>query len=375
MNNKSPELNSLHPKLQEYTFDNWDGLSDIQKAAIPLILSGTDCVIEAPTAGGKTEAVFFPVLTRSSKEKKPSVQILYLAPLRALLNDIELRAEKYAEKCGLHCFKWHGDVGQNYKIKEFNNPSQLLLTTPESLEAIMLRKAGWNKFFADLEVIIIDEAHNFAASDRGCHLIALLERLEQAVNKKPQRIAISATIGNPEDMLYWLAGKEREKGKNVKVVAKVEKQKVYKILFFNEDNDAYDKPESSALYRYFNELYYNLLPNKKSIVFGGSRSYTESLATAINQMNKRTGTKKTVGVRTHHSAVSKYYREEAERLIKVKASLETGIDAIISTSTLELGIDVGELDQIIQAGKPYKLKFISSKSWKNRKKAKQTADI
>src|SRR3990172_8352262 len=224
--NKSLELERIHPTLIRFVHEKWKkGLSDIQKEAIPAILSNIDCIIEAPTAGGKTEAVFFPVLTRSSENKKSSVQILYLAPLRALLNDIELRAEEYAEACCLHCFKWHGDVGQNDKIEEFKNPSQLLLTTPESLEAIMLRKSGWNKFFADLEVIIIDEAHNFASGDRGSHLITLLERLEKAINKQPQRIAISATIGNPDDMLNWLAGQKRKIGQRVKVVAKEEKQK------------------------------------------------------------------------------------------------------------------------------------------------------
>ncbi len=347
---KSSELNSIHERLQNLIFEKgWKDLSDIQKAAISVILSNADCIIEAPTAGGKTEAVFFPVLTRSSGGKKSSVQILYLAPLRALLNDIELRIEEYSEACGLHCFKWHGDVGQNDKIEEFKKPSQLLLTTPESLEAIMLRKAGWNKFFADLEVIIIDEAHNFASGDRGSHLITLLERLEKAINKQPQRIAISATIGNPDDMLNWLAGQKRKRGQRVKVVAKEEKQKEFNISFFNEDNDKENNPASSALNRYFHSLY-QLLPNKKSIVFGGSRTYSEKLATAINQMNVHTRTKNPVRVRTHHSAVSKFYREEAENLIKMKSSFGSGLEAIISTSTLELGIDVGELDQVIQAG-------------------------
>jgi len=348
--NKSSELDSIHEGLQKIVIEKgWKDLSDIQKTAIPVILNNKDCIVEAPTAGGKTEAVFFPVLTRSSKDKKSSVQILYLAPLRALLNDIELRAESYAEACSLHCFKWHGDVGQNDKIEEFKNPSQLLLTTPESLEAIMLRKAGWNKFFDGLEVIIIDEAHNFASSDRGSHLITLLERLETTIDKHPQRIAISATIGNPDEMLNWLAGRKRKIGQGVKVLAKVEKQKEFRISFFNDNNDREDDPASSALNRYFNNLY-QLLPNKKSIIFGGSRTYTEKLASAINRMNTHSGTRNPVRVRTHHSAVSKFYREEAENLIKMKNSIENQLEAIISTSTLELGIDVGELDQVIQAG-------------------------
>ena len=343
-------LQAIHPGLQKLiTEKKWKDLSPIQKAAIPIVLNGDDCIIEAPTAGGKTEAVLFPVLTRIAHQKKSSVQILYLAPLRALLNDIELRAEAYAKACRLHSFKWHGDVSQKEKIDELRNPSQLLLTTPESLEAILLRKAGWHLFFADLEVVIIDEAHNFAASDRGSHLISLLERLEKSIHKNPQRIAVTATIGNPEQMLQWLAGTDRKTGKRIHVDLTIEKEKVFKIIFFDERNDADGHPENSADYRQFIELY-QLLPLKTSIVFGGSRTNTESLAAAINQMNNVKGSKNPVKVRTHHSAVSKYYREEAENLIKLRGSIESGLEAIISTSTLELGIDVGELDQVVQIG-------------------------
>jgi ATP-dependent Lhr-like helicase len=341
---------AIHSELQKLIAEKgWKDLSPIQKAAIPIILNGNDCIVEAPTAGGKTEAVLFPVLTRIAHQKKSSVQILYLAPLRALLNDIELRAETYAKTCGLHCFKWHGDVSQKDKIDEIQNPSQLLLTTPESLEAIMLRKAGWHRFFADLEVIIIDEAHNFASGDRGSHLISLLARLEKSIRRNPQRIAVTATIGNPEQMLRWLAGTDRKTGKRIHVNSTTEKKKDFKILFFDERNDVDNQPENSASYRQFTSLY-QLLPLKKSIVFGGSRTKTESLAGTINQMNKMKGSKNPVKVLTHHSSVSKYYREEAENLIKLRVSIESGLEAIISTSTLELGIDVGELNQVVQIG-------------------------
>ncbi len=349
-------LQHIHPAIRNFIYEEWkDGLSAIQLTAIPIIVSGDDCIIEAPTAGGKTEAVLFPVLNRAAKHKKPSVQILYLAPLRALLNDIELRAENYSEKCGLHCFKWHGDVNQKKKIDELRNPSQLLLTTPESLEAILLRKAGWQRFFADLEVIIIDEAHNFASGDRGSHLISLLERLEKSTDRKPQRIALTATIGNPKQMLKWLAGGDRNPGKRIQVKPSVEKKKDFKVLFFNEQKYIDDKKNSVKINQFYS--LYNLLKErrsdsirKKSIVFGGSRTKTETLAEAINQMNKKVGSINAVKVLTHHSSVSKYYREEAEKRIKLKESIESELNGIISTSTLELGIDIGELDQVIQIG-------------------------
>ncbi|MCK4764916.1 MAG: DEAD/DEAH box helicase [Candidatus Aminicenantes bacterium] len=347
----SDVFRTLHPGLQGLVAEKgWkDGLSEVQLKAIPVILAGHDCIIEAPTAGGKTEAVFFPTLTRASQDKKKSVQVLYLAPLRALLNNIEIRAEKYAEVCGLDSFKWHGDVGQREKIDEFRRPSQLLLTTPESLEAILLRKSGWVNFFSGLEVVIIDEAHNFAFGDRGGHLVSLLERLEKALQVPFQRIALTATIGNPEEMLKWLAGLSREPGKRVHVSTKKQKEKDYLIHFFDRRLDEHYKGqyEKQSLFRKIDAIY-KILPNKKTIVFNASRSGTEAIATAVGKMNQSGSIRNPVRVRTHHSSVSKYYREEAEKLIR--AAEETGLQAIISTSTLELGIDIGELDQVIQVG-------------------------
>lgn len=342
-------FSSLHPGLQEVVQEKgWkSGLSEIQLKAIPVILEGFDCIVEAPTAGGKTEAVLFPALTRVSQNKKNSVQVLYLAPLRALLNNIENRAEQYAQACGLHCFKWHGDVNQKDKIDQLNNPPQLLLTTPESLEAILLRKAGWQKFFADLEIVIIDEAHNFAFGDRGGHLAVLLERLEKALGNAFQRIALSATVGNPGEMLYWLAGANRERGKGVRATSSGKKEKDYQVCLFDKTMDDIVPPDEESRIRQFKALY-KLIPNKKSIIFGRSRKKTEELAAAIRKMNDLYSSRNPVKVRTHHSSVSKYYREEAEKLIQVAS--ESGLQAIISTSTLELGIDIGELDQVVQTG-------------------------
>lgn len=346
---KSNVLNLLHPALKHIIIEKgWKkGLSEIQQKAFPILYNGEDAIIEAPTAGGKTEAVLFPIFTRTSRQKVNSVQVLYLAPLKALLNDIELRAKEYSRACGLHSFKWHGDVSQKRKIDEFKNPPQVLLTTPESLEAILLRKAGWNRFFSGLETIIIDEAHNFAGGDRGCHLVSLLERLDSGLDKSPQRIAVSATVGNPQSMLKWLAGSRRKLGKRIWVSNSEAKKKDFEILYFPENLDKYSKNEAytnATILR--NESLYKLLPMKKSIIFAGSRSNTEDIASAINKIN--TAKEIPVKIRTHHSSVSKYYREEAEQRIKIKNDFESGIEGIISTSTLELGIDIGHLDQVIQ---------------------------
>jgi ATP-dependent Lhr-like helicase len=337
-------IDLIDPRLQRLIKEKgWtSGLTDIQKEAIPVLLEGTDCIIEAPTAGGKTEAVFFPTLTKAASRKKDSVQVLYLAPLRALLNDIENRAKEYASTCGLQCFKWHGDVSQRNKIEAIQQPPNILLTTPESLEAILLRKSEWTRSFQDLQTIIIDEAHNFASSDRGSHIVSILERLESQINKKPQRIALSATIGNPSEMLKWLAGGNRAPGKRITVQATKEKEKDYQIQYFLSEN----KQEKDPAYLRLIQLF-NLHHGKKSLVFSKSRKKAEQTASAIHLLNKHLKGLP-VKVRTHHSSVSKFYREDAEERIKIRKDLESGLDGIISTTTLELGIDIGELDQVIQ---------------------------
>lgn len=329
-------LNKLHPSLQNFVKDQkWNDLTPIQKAAFDPIFAGDSCIIEAPTSGGKTEAVLFPLLTRIHANKTAGFKVLYIAPLKALLNDLALRVLPYAEKCHLEAFKWHGDVSQAEKINQMIFPSDILLTTPESIEAILLRKANWVDVFRNLETIVIDEAHYFAITDRGNHLLCLLQRIESETKKQAQRIAVTATIGNPQELLSWLLG-NIPNSKQIRVSDQPDKKRDFKVQYFLENG--------AGMY----DSLYRLLQNKKTIVFERSRSATEETAAQINLKSQTQGGRVSVKARTHHSSVSKSLREEAERSIKQKN--ESSLNAIISTSTLELGIDIGDLDQVIQIG-------------------------
>lgn len=312
----------------------WSELTPIQLIGFSTIYSGGDCVLEAPTAGGKTEAVFFPVLSREAINKTDSIQVLYLAPLRALLNNVELRILEYSRVCGLRAFKWHGDVENRRKWEEFNSPSHILMTTPESMEAIFQGKPGWSKYFKNLSTVIVDEAHNFASGDRGSHLASILERLESGIERKPQRIALTATIGNPDRLLQWLAGIKRKIGERIYVNELVKKQKSFSL-------DLFEFPQEAV--QLFNSLRDDLMGHR-SLVFVRSRNQAEGLAKSFSEDMKTKS--RPLKIRTHHSAVSKYFREEAEERLKLKG--ESGIDAVISTSTLELGIDIGEIDRVFQ---------------------------
>jgi ATP-dependent Lhr-like helicase len=327
-------IHKLHPRLQDFVGNNWKGLTPVQEQAFDPIFKRTHCIIQAPTSGGKTEAVLFPLLTRLSETKASGIKILYIAPLKALLNDLALRVEPYAQMCFKEAFKWHGDVSQAEKIQQMQFPSDILLTTPESIEAILLRRSEWKHVFNSLETVVIDEAHYFALTERGAHLMSLLERIGAGIGRDFQRIAVTATIGNPQDMMTWLTG-NKNGGMKITTEARIKKEKDFRIHFFETDQ--------TALHNYL----YSLLNGKKSIVFDRSRTATEETAAAINERNKK-NPRTPVKIKTHHSSVSKYLRETAESDIKTKR--ESGINAIISTSTLELGIDIGELDQVIQIG-------------------------
>ncbi len=347
-------LATLHPGLQRWVESTtWRGLSEIQRAAIPIILDGNDCLVEAPTAGGKTEAVLFPCLTRATEGSGESVRILYLAPLRALLNNLEGRGELYASACGLTAFKWHGDVAFREKLTALQKPPDLLLTTPESLEAILLRRENWQQLFVHLQSIVVDEAHNFAAGDRGGHLLSLLQRVERAVAPsldKPQRIALSATIGNPEAMASWISGANRRPARRVQISGRLqgsERRDVEVCLFDKNADDERTPGQERGEFRRFLAVR-DLLPGSRSIIFVSSRKRAENLAAAFVKTRHLAPSARPINIRTHHSSVSRFFREEAEQLIQLRSV--KGLDAIISTSTLELGIDIGALDRVIQMG-------------------------
>lgn len=340
-------LERLAEGLRRYVVEKgWSELRPIQRRAVAPILAGRDCVLEAPTAGGKTEAVLFPALSRAAADRAPGVRILYIAPLRALLNDLEERGTSYAEACGLKAFKWHGDVSQAEKREALAVPPSLLLITPESLEAILLLKAERAGLFRSLQTVVLDEAHNFAASDRGGHLVSLLERVERLAGRRVQRIAMSATVGNPEELRAWLAGDEEVPGEVIRVEGEAP-QRDFEVLYFPDGPSPQSNPDQWGKYRRFRYLL-DLLPGHRSLVFARSRRGVEELGRGLGRANERLAPGRRVRFRTHHSSVSKSLREEAETLIATAS--ESGLHAIVTTTTLELGIDIGALDRVVQMG-------------------------
>jgi ATP-dependent Lhr-like helicase len=318
----------LHPRLQQAIVARlgWTSLRPVQEEAGAALLDGNNAVILAPTAGGKTEASMFPVLSELLTRPTDAVGALYLAPIKALLNNQADRLGRYTEMVGLDRTVWHGDVGAGDRARFLKEPTELLMTTPESLEVMLISKrVDAAALFADLRVVVIDEVHALAGTDRGAHLMSVIERIAALSRHDVQRAGLSATVGNPDVILGWLGGTSARPG----VVVDPPKPPSKRMLAvtWRPDLDALGR-DAAAVAR-----------GQKSLLFCQSRAVAESLAGTLRDAGTH--------VFVHHSAVSKEEREEAE------ANFHQGRDAtIVCTSTLELGIDVGDLDQVLQAEAP-----------------------
>lgn len=321
-------LERLHPHLQHAIIHDlgWRSLRPVQELTIDAILDGCNAVVLAPTAGGKTEASIFPVLSRILTENLEPVSALYVCPIRALLNNQEERLQSYARMVGLEVFKWHGDVADSKKQRFRQSPGHVLMTTPESLEVMMIsERTDAKALFAGLSAVIVDEVHAFAADDRGAHLASLLERLVALTGRDIQRIGLSATVGNPHVIGEWLQGSSERPFRLVDPP----KSKAARDLRLDLCADIAEAASAIG----------QIARGKKSLVFVESRSKAEKVAHAL----AGTG----VEVFIHHSSVSR-----ADRTLAEEQFAKGQNTAIVCTSTMELGIDVGDLDQVIQVDAP-----------------------
>jgi len=318
----------FHPRLREAIVRNlgWRSLRAVQEETGELVLGGGNGIVLAPTAGGKTEAAFFPLLSLLLADEPPGLGVIYIAPIKALLNNQAERLAVYTRMVGLDRFVWHGDVPNSARRRFLAEPRTVLMTTPESLEVLLMSaRVDEQTLFADLRAIVVDEIHALGGTDRGAHLMSVLERLTALSSHDVQRLGLSATVGNPEAMRGWLQGTSKRPSRVINPRHPPAKRELLVIYRADEERIARD---ASRLVR-----------GVKSLAFCGSRSTTESVA----QTMRRSGT----DVYVHHSSVSKDERAEAEE------RFSRGRDAcIVCTSTLELGIDVGDLDKVLQIDAP-----------------------
>jgi ATP-dependent helicase Lhr and Lhr-like helicase len=316
------------PRLQEAIVSRlgWTALRPIQELASEAILDGKNAVVLAPTAGGKTEASMFPALADLVAREPDGVGVIYIAPIKALLNNQEDRLGTYAEMVGLRRFVWHGDTSDRAKRKFVDEPAEILMTTPESLEVMLVSsRSPVQRLFKDLRLVVIDEVHALAGTDRGAHLMSVIERLVPTSRNDVQRVGLSATVGNPAQILDWLKGSSQREGVVVDPPKTPAKRDLHIGLY-----DSITALSNEAATR---------AAGKKSLFLCQSRSVTETVAERMRGRD--------IDVFVHHSSVALEERRAAEE------RFAHGTNAcIVCTSTLELGIDVGDLDQVFQAEAP-----------------------
>ncbi|MGW0058600.1 DEAD/DEAH box helicase [Streptosporangium sandarakinum] len=352
----------LHPTLVHHIVNTlgWSSLRPLQWQALPPLLAGEDVLLLAQTAGGKTEAAVFPLLSMMAEEGWRGVSVLYVCPIKALLNNLLPRLERYAGWLGRRVALWHGDVASTRRAAVLRDPPDVLLTTPESLESMLVStKVDHTVFLAGVRAVVVDEVHSFAGDDRGWHLLCVLERLARVAGRQIQRVGLSATVGNPAELLAWLQGSGRG-SRAARVIAPDERPSPAGPAFPDPPAPGAlgtgppagdvkighaDPPAGDVELDHVGSLanaakvIAALHRGEKRLVFCDSRRVVEELGALLRAL----------GVTTFlsHASLSVEERRQAEH-----AFTEARDCVIVSTSTLELGLDVGDLDRVIQINAP-----------------------
>ncbi|MGB8297553.1 MAG: DEAD/DEAH box helicase [Polyangia bacterium] len=338
------------PRLQDAIVSRlgWTSLRPVQELAGEAILDGKNAVVLAPTAGGKTEAAIFPAIATLMENPPTGVGLIYIAPIKALLNNQEERLGTYADMVGLRRFVWHGDVGDAAKKRFKEEPVEILMTTPESLEVMLISpRCPTQRLFGDLRMVIIDEIHAMAGTDRGAHLMSVIERLASFSRHDIQRVGLSATVGNPTEILGWMQGGSKRPGEVIDPPKAAAPRQIQVCLHETIVEIAQDAAARAS--------------GKKSLFFCQSRALSETVAERMRGRGAE--------VFVHHSSVSREERREAE------ARFHHGTDAaIVCTSTLELGIDVGDLDLVFQANAPSTVSSFMQRMGRTGRRAGQVAN-
>ena len=350
----SATFDLLHEKVRRWIWrQGWTELRDIQERSIPVLLDGgSDLIIAAGTASGKTEAAFLPIVSRLAADARTpggGFDVIYVGPLRALINDQFSRLDGLCEDIGIPVTRWHGDVAASVKARARRTPGGILLTTPESLEAILCRRGNEAaRLFAALSYLVVDEMHAFMGSERGRQLQSLMNRIEVAAGHRMARVALSATLADmrvsaaflrplaPDDVgiLESATG-----GQELRLQVRGYLQPSAKPRQGDDEASRPEDPAHDGIVRHLFET----LRGRRSLVFAGSRQRVELVTADLRTLCEETGVPEEFFA--HHGSLSREHREDAERRLK-----EDRPGSIVATTTLELGIDVGHIEAVAQLG-------------------------
>ena len=364
MSATSSAFDRLHPRLQRWLWrQGWSELRDIQEAAIPPILEGnTDVVIAAATAGGKTEAAFLPVLSAIADDPAGSVRVLYVSPLKALINDQFDRLELLGAELGVNVHRWHGDVARSRKKRVLLSPDGVLVITPESLEALfVLQGPKVGRLFERLAFVVVDELHAFLGTERGQQLQSLLHRVELAIRRKVPRIALSATLGDLSLACELLRPRGGESVR--RIVSREDRQEIrVQVRGYREIPPRLTPTQAGKLEEQGIEVatedlapgdvleisrhLFKHLRGGHHLIFANARASVERYADLLRRQCERDLLPNEFW--PHHGSLSRELREETEAAIKDRSRPASAV----CTTTLELGIDVGAIESVAQIGPP-----------------------
>lgn len=349
-----PQSSSFHlldERIQRFIWaEGWESLRDAQEAAIPLILPGErDVIVAAATAAGKTEAAFLPALTHLLQREVPGL-IVYISPLKALINDQFGRLERLCEQLEVPVWPWHGDISSSSKTRFLSKRQGVLLITPESLEALLCnRGTAVSAVFGEAAFFVVDELHAFIGSERGKQLQSLMHRIDVAIGRKVPRIGLSATLGDMRmaaDFLRPGAGEQvdvvesKASGAELKVLVKGYEEPA---IVQSDDEKEDSEPSTPGLIA---AHLFKVLRGSNNLVFPNSRREVERYTHLLNEMCLKQQVPNEFW--PHHGSLSKEIRSETEAALKQKEQPASAI----CTNTLELGIDIGAVKSVVQIGPP-----------------------
>lgn len=325
--------NLLSEPIRKFIRDKgWEQLRPIQTVAIAKILDSDDnFILASRTASGKTEAAFLPILSKVNFNDS-GVQVLYISPLIALINDQFYRIEELCKNLDVTVTKWHGEANKTLKERLIKQPSGVVLITPESLEAMFVNKPfNVKQLFSNLKYVVIDEIHSFIGTDRGIQLKSILSRLQGVNSKSFSIVGLSATIGDYDEA-------KRFTGNEIKTKVLLDRTaKDINVLFRYFEKEGNELP-----LELFKDLYIETKDNKV-LIFPNSRGLAEEVAVKLKKISERV--KGHTNYFSHHSSVDREVREYVEYFAKNNNRQNFCISC---TSTLELGIDIGSVDEVVQ---------------------------
>lgn len=336
--------NMLKKEIRRYIYDqNWQKFTKIQEHSIKLYSESEDnLILIAPTASGKTEAAFLPAIN-SIENWEEGIKIVYISPLIALINDQFNRISELCKYMEITVTRWHGEASQSKKRDILKNPKGILLITPESLEALFVTKSDRvRKLFYNVENIIVDEIHSFIGSNRGIQLKSLLERMNLYIkNNNPRMLGMSATVSEEN----YLDLKEIFQNKRVTKIIRDKGENELKIdcNFYSNETTALNK-----IYEYSK--------TETMLVFPNTRQKVEMIATNLKKKSQKE--RVNVNYFSHHASVSKNIRAMVEKFAKES---NRNLFTICCTSTLELGIDIGAVDSIVQYNAPHSVSSLAQR--------------